>query len=135
MFASHSISIIQQPKIGRQAGVLETSSKRLLDPPLRTTEKGNINHLAKLYTCKVNLHQAKTKINADFIIKEEKKERDYTTSLKNLLWDSISMAKVFYERADGSSNDCQKLYFVFPHLSIRIAGDYYLSCSVINGKK
>lgn len=142
---SISISVAQNPKIARMCGVLETNTLRLLDPPLVLAmdiegdyTRQQLDAIGKSYVCQLNLFEAKSRQNADYIVEsggEHIKEPSNSTEmhsnpkkLHNLVGNTASSAVLLKISHDYDAK--RKLFFVFPNLSVRIPGKYYLSCFV-----
>jgi Velvet factor len=126
--------IRQEPKLARMSGISPSNSKRLLDPPLVIElqfdgEYSNdaLEQIGNTFACKLNLFDFDTNQNADHIIELFKMDSIQTASLHNLLGNPVTTAKLL---SDSDSTSTKKLFFVFPHLSIRLTGRYYLSCSI-----
>jgi Velvet factor len=139
-----SLSIAQNPQISRMCGILESNTLRLIDPPLVLaldveTEYNNqqLQDIGKRFVCVLNLFESKSRQNADYIFDavDDKSElsssRDNNPSparMHNLVGNTVSSAILLKTSHEYDSK--RKLFFVFPTLSVRLPGTYYLSCIV-----
>lgn len=138
-----SIAIVQEPKLARMSGISPSNSKRLLDPPLVIELKlegeysnAALEKIGNTFACKLNLIEADTNQNADHIVELLRYDiylKSNNVKLHNLLGNPVTTAVLLYD--SENNNTPKKLFFVFPHLSVRLTGIYYLSCSISRLRK
>lgn len=143
--SSLSISVAQNPKIARMCGILETNTLRLIDPPLVLVlevrgeyTRQQLDAIGKSFVCQLNLFEAESRQNADYIVEmfdqqvEESVKSIHTglppKKLHNLVGSTASNAVLL--KISHEYDAKRKLFFAFPHLSVRLPGRYYLSCVV-----
>jgi Velvet factor len=116
------IKIRQSPLQARMQGVTSCKAQRLLDPPLIIeidTDSERVD--ASSYICTLSLISNSTP--ADIFLSED------SAILPNLIGSKSQSAVLFF---DDSVADKKKLFFIMPHLSIRLAGEYQLVCRIFN---
>ena len=140
-----SIKIVQNPKIARMSGVRERNTLRLLDPPLILElevvgkySKPRLEAIGKKYVCQLSLRDDEFGDNCDYFTEvantQDTKFRQVDNqiypakTLHNLIGNTVSTATTL--RAGEDYDTPWRLFFVFPHLSVRLAGRYYLLCVV-----
>jgi Velvet factor len=129
------VEICQSPKIGRKCGVLETDTLRLLDPPLimelkidKDLSDTEMQYVAKSFICKVTLFDLETRSNCDYLVETNSDQDQPPKIIQNFVGKRVTTAKVL--RDSENLENPKKLFFVFPQLSVRICGNYYISCVV-----
>jgi hypothetical protein len=130
-----STTITQTPQIGRMCGLLETNTLRLLDPPLvlelkidKDLSKSQIEYLVKSFTCKVTLFDFDTRLNCDYLQVGDNHQQEKPRIVQNFVGMRVTTPKIL--RDSENLDKPKKLFFVFPQLSVRISGKYYISCVI-----
>ncbi|KAI8893666.1 velvet factor [Globomyces pollinis-pini] len=116
--------VLQQPRVGRMCGIKQMVNRRAIDPPLII--QLNTPHIqispqsGSNYTCHLTL------------LDEDHSHRDHFLHpdghvVENLLGSSTMSAMPF----PNPHNNTLQLYFVFESLSIRVTGNYIISCHIV----
>lgn len=121
------------------AGTSEIKVQRLLDPPLiievnfiSPMSELELSKICQTIICTVTLLQQGSPADTFSLIPSDK-EKIENFQLSNLVGVKSATASLLFD--DESQGRQRKIFFVMPQLSIRLQGEYQLSCEICNVKE
>lgn len=119
----------QQPECGRICGFTNLTDRRMLDPPLIIELQGcpteSLEIVASKYSCSLVLFDTKLKSDASFLFSR------FQTDTSGQIYQNMIGPRTVTGTVLKDLDDQMKIFFVFPDLSIRVKGEYYLECRLV----